>query len=126
MIPTTFIHLDEFQQTPNGKIDRRALPKPDRIAQETAVFTPPETLIETLLADIWADVLGIDQISIHSNFFALGGHSLLVTQVLSRLDEAIDVSLPLRDFFAAPTIAQMAQTVESLLVDLLEGEEIVE
>ncbi|MCB9419967.1 MAG: amino acid adenylation domain-containing protein [Ardenticatenaceae bacterium] len=126
MIPTTFIQLDEFPQTPNGKIDRRALPEPDRIAKETAVFTPPETLVEELLADIWSEVLGIEQISIHDNFFTLGGHSLLVTRVLSRLQEAVDVTLPLRNFFAAPTIAQMAEAVETLLTDLLTGEDMSE
>jgi acyl carrier protein len=119
MIPTAFIPLDEFPQTPNGKIDRRALPEPDQTVKETAVFTPPETLVEELLADIWSEVLSIEQISIHDNFFALGGHSLLVTRVLSRLQETVDVALPLRDFFAAPTIAQLAEIVETLLADLL-------
>jgi amino acid adenylation domain-containing protein len=123
MIPSTFIPLDEFPQTPNGKIDRRALPEPDQVGVETAVFTPPETLVEELLADIWSEVLNIDPISIHDNFFELGGHSLLVTRVLSRLQEAVDVALPLRDFFAAPTIAQMAETVETLLADLLAVED---
>ncbi len=126
MIPAAFIHLDKFPQTPNGKIDRRALPEPDQTAKKTAVFTPPETLVEELLADIWSDVLGIDSISIHDNFFALGGHSLLVTRVLSRLQEAVDVTLPLHDFFAAPTIAQLAETVEGLLTDLLTVEDMDE
>jgi acyl carrier protein len=123
MIPTAFVQVDEFPQTANGKIDRRALPEPDQMAKETAVFTPPETLVEELLADIWSEVLGIEQISIHDNFFELGGHSLLVTRVLSRLQEAVDVTLPLRDFFAAPTIGQMAETVETLLADLLTEED---
>ena len=87
---------------------------------------PPETLVEELLADIWYDVLGLEQISIHDNFFELGGHSLLVTRVLSRLQEAVDVALPLRDFFAAPTIAQLAETVEGLLTDLLTPEDMLE
>ena len=76
-------------------------------------------MVEQLLADIWSEVLRRETISIHDNFFELGGHSLLVTQVLSRLQETLDVTVPLRDFFAAATIAQLAELVEAQLADLL-------
>ncbi len=122
MIPAHFVLLEYLPLSPNGKIDRHALPVPT-IVSKTAVFTPPETLVEEILAEIWGDVLGLEQVSIHDNFFQLGGHSLLVTQILSRIHAMLDVTVSLLDFFEAPTIAQLAETVEGLLADLLETEE---
>ncbi len=73
---------------------------------------PPRTPVEELLATIWCQVLGLQQVGIHDDFFELGGHSLIATQVLSRVRSAIQVELPLRKLFQAPTIAQLAKAIE--------------
>lgn len=122
MIPATFITLPQFPLTTNGKIDRHALPTPETMSRDAAAFTPPETLVEEVLADIWCEVLRLEAVSIHDNFFDLGGHSLLVTQVLSRIHGALDVIVSVRDFFAAATIAQLAELVEAQLAHLLTPE----
>jgi amino acid adenylation domain-containing protein len=115
MLPSAFVLLDALPLTPSGKIDRRALPALDTIRPELDTsFTTPRTPVEDILAKIWADVLGIERVGIYDNFFALGGHSLLVTQVFSRLQEIFRVELPLRNLFEAPTVAGLAQRIETL------------
>ena len=84
MIPSAFVQLDAMPLTPNGKIDRRALPAPDYTRLEGQVV-PPRTPAEGLLAAIWQEVLELEQVGIHDNFFEVGGHSLLATQVISRI-----------------------------------------
>jgi amino acid adenylation domain-containing protein len=112
MIPSAFVMLDAMPLTPNGKVDRQALSVSDhaRLALESA-YVAPRTPIEKELTEIWAEVLGLEQVGIHDNFFELGGHSLLATQVLSRLREAFQVELPLRTLFEAPTVANLAEHV---------------
>jgi acyl carrier protein len=118
MVPSLFVALKELPQTPNGKIDRKALPDPDRPQVELAkAYTPPGTTTETILAQIWCEVLDLPQVGIHNNFFELGGHSLLVTKILARLREALEVDLPMRVLFEAPTVAALAVAVEEALVD---------
>ncbi|WP_038266615.1 phosphopantetheine-binding protein, partial [Xenorhabdus cabanillasii] len=77
MVPAAFVRLDSFPQTPNGKLDRRALPAPDGEAFARQIYEAPQGETEIALAAIWQEVLGIEAISRHDNFFALGGHSLL-------------------------------------------------
>ena len=91
-------------------MDRRALPTPDnaRPGLETT-FVAPRTVVEDVLAGIWAEVLDIETIGVHDNFFELGGHSLLATQVLSRLRETFQVELPLHTLFEATTVAELAK-----------------
>ncbi len=114
MVPSAFVMLDALPLTPNGKVDRRALPAPDTgLSQETS-FVPPRTTTEKVIAEIWAEVLGLKLVGIHDNFFELGGHSLLVTQVISRLRSAFEVELPLRCLFEFPTIAGVAEAIDTI------------
>ncbi|HEV2733411.1 MAG TPA: amino acid adenylation domain-containing protein, partial [Longimicrobiaceae bacterium] len=113
MVPGAFVFLDALPLTPTGKVDRRALPAPDFEGGEAVVA--PRTSIEESVAGIWREVLGIERIGVEESFFALGGHSLLVTRVVSRVRELFSVDFPLRAFFEAPTVADVAARVEALL-----------
>lgn len=112
MVPAAWVALDEFHVTPNGKVDMAALPDPewDRSAA-TDEFVAPQTEAELAIAAIWQNVLAIGTIGVNDNFFALGGHSLLGMQVLSRLRQEFGVELGLRALFEAPTIAGLAAAV---------------
>jgi acyl carrier protein len=109
MVPSALVRLDELPLTANGKVDRRALPAPDKLRPEMAeAFVAPRTAAEEVVATIWADVLEVERVSVYDNFFNLGGHSLLATQVISRLRSAFQVDLeqlPLRRLFETPTVA---------------------
>ncbi|GGA46190.1 non-ribosomal peptide synthetase [Okeania sp. KiyG1] len=107
MIPAAFVMLESLPLTPNGKVNRRALKAPELDSSTSAPFVGPQTPAQELLADIYASVLGIEQVGIHDNFFELGGHSLFGTQVISRLRETFAVEMPLRSIFEAPTVAQL-------------------
>ncbi|MCA2694516.1 MULTISPECIES: non-ribosomal peptide synthetase, partial [unclassified Microcystis] len=109
MVPTAFVLLDTFPLTPNGKIDRRALPVPD--LQSQGEYIAPRNPIEEKMAQIWAEVLKLKRVSIEDNFFELGGHSLLATQVISRLQETFEIVVPLRYLFESPTIAQLSAVI---------------
>ncbi|PTL83575.1 hypothetical protein DAT35_08755 [Vitiosangium sp. GDMCC 1.1324] len=117
MIPAGFSLLDALPLTPNGKLDRAALPEllPTGSGPEQAPLVPPRGPIESLLVDIWRDVLGVPRVSAHDDFFTLGGHSLQATRVVSRLREAFRVEVPLRAFFDAPLLSELAAQVERLL-----------
>jgi hypothetical protein len=116
MIPSAFVLLEQFPLTPNGKVDRQALPAPDQAhAALDDPFVAPRTPMQEVLAGIWTDVLGLTRVSIHDNFFALGGHSLLASQVMSRMRHRFQVELPLRVLFEAPTLAALASTVAQCL-----------
>ncbi|MFG1880301.1 phosphopantetheine-binding protein, partial [Sphaerisporangium sp. NPDC049003] len=105
MIPTGFMTLPALPLTPNGKTDYKALPAPATIHDPTG--TRPRTPTEHLIAGIWQDVLGAADPGIHDNFFDLGGHSLLAFKVIARLRRELDVEVPLRALFQAPTIAEL-------------------
>ena len=113
MIPSTFVVLDAFPLTSNGKIDWRTLPVPDisRIDLEVS-FVPPQTSIEKALAKIWADVLGQEQVGIHDNFFELGGDSILSIQVVARTNQAGLLLTP-KLLFQHQTIAELASVVST-------------
>jgi amino acid adenylation domain-containing protein len=116
MIPAAFVFLGELPRTPSGKLDRRALPagSPGAGAGETA-YAAPRTPVEELLARLWADVLGVERVGIHTGFFELGGHSLAVTRVVSRARHAFGIELRMARLFEAPTIAGFAKVVEAAL-----------
>src|ERR1700677_4846169 len=107
MIPAAFVTLDVLPLTPSGKLDRRALPAPDRDTA-TGGYVAPRTPAEQAIAGIWADVLGLDQAGIHDNFFELGGDSILSIQITSRLRTALGADLSPRAIFTTPTIAGLA------------------
>jgi long-subunit acyl-CoA synthetase (AMP-forming)/aryl carrier-like protein len=112
MVPSAFVTLESLPLTPNGKLDRRALPqKWDHVFEETA-FTEPQTPTEKELAQIWMAVLELEKVGINESFFEIGGHSLMAMQLVSRVRSCFGVELALCDFFAAPTIQDLAELVE--------------
>lgn len=113
MVPSAFVILPAMPLTPNGKVDRKALPEPERPGSESD-YVAPRNDIEARLAGIWGEVLGLDRIGVHDNFFELGGHSLLATQVMARAQDAFQQNFPLRRLFEAPTIAGLAKIIEEL------------
>jgi natural product biosynthesis luciferase-like monooxygenase protein len=109
MLPQAFIVLDEFPHTPNGKIDRNALPAPDAaVAAPAAAFVPPADDLEDRIATVWKDVLKLPQVGTRDNFFDLGGHSLLAVQAHRRLKDALQRDLSITDIFRFPTVASLA------------------
>ncbi|MBI5100065.1 MAG: amino acid adenylation domain-containing protein [Nitrospirae bacterium] len=109
MVPSAFVALDSLPLTPNGKVDQKALPAPDseRLGSEDS-YVSPRIPIEKVLAGIWCEILGLNQVGVHDNFFELGGHSLLATQVMSRLRKVFEVEIPLRTLFESPTVEELA------------------
>jgi surfactin family lipopeptide synthetase C len=123
MIPAAFVFLEVFPLTPNGKINRRALPNPDTSQRNLEVdFVAPRTPTEQELAKIWAEVLKVKKVGIYDNFFELGGHSLLATQVISRLREAFCLDFSLRYLFENPTIAELAQKAIAQQIEQAEND----
>lgn len=115
MAPTAFILLKTLPLTPNGKIDRRALPAPDQVRPELkASYVAPSSPLETKLAEIWGQLLRLEQVGIHDNFFELGGHSLLITQLLVRVRDTFQVDISLRSLFDLPTISNIAEKIQKL------------
>jgi amino acid adenylation domain-containing protein len=117
MIPTSFVGLDEVPLTATGKVDRRRLPEPvDRhaTAEREFSFVAPRSPVERFLAECWCDLLNVNKVGIHDNFFDLGGHSLTATQLVSRVRDQFDLELPLASVFERPTVEQLAVEVVQL------------
>ncbi len=112
MIPSGFVFLAQLPLTPNGKIDRKLLPEPEAVNDQSPTVSDA-TQFEELLAEIWRELLAAENISAHSNFFELGGHSLLATQVIARVREMFNVELSLRTLFENPTIRQLADRIHA-------------
>ena len=116
MVPSAFLFLESLPLTPNGKVDRKALPGPDHSRPELDVaFAIPATPVEEILANIWAEILKLDTVGIHDNFFHLGGHSLIATQIVSRINQSFQIDFPLRKLFESPTIAGLAERIDQSL-----------
>ena len=113
MLPGAFILLDKLPLTPNGKIDRKALPEPDSSGLGTSrESAAPQTPTEEMLARLWSEVLGLEQVGRDDNFIELGGHSLLASQLIARIRDTFQVDLSLRRLFETPTIAAVADFID--------------
>jgi amino acid adenylation domain-containing protein len=114
MVPAGFVMMERMPLTPNGKIDRNALPEPE-LARADLIhhYVAPRTLVEEVLTGIWSDVLKIEPIGMLDTFFELGGRSLLATQVISRVRDTFKIEVPLRALFESPTIAELGEVVET-------------
>ena len=111
MIPSVFEPLDSLPLTPAGKLDRAALPEPSAHIEEKE-YVAPRVALEATLEQIWHEILGIERAGIQRNFFELGGHSLLAMRLMSRVRNALNVELSLRDFFDGPTIESLGKAIE--------------
>ena len=120
MIPSNFVVMEKLPLTPNGKVDRRALPAPNELSAESAAATEaPLNEVEGALAQIWCEVIGVDEVRREDNFFDLGGHSVLVTQMLTRLRRDLGVELTLRNVFESPSLGELAQIIDAQLTQQL-------
>ncbi|HEX2081374.1 MAG TPA: amino acid adenylation domain-containing protein, partial [Longimicrobium sp.] len=115
MVPATVVVMDALPLNRHGKVDRRALPEPE--AERTDGYVPPRTPAETLLAEVWAEVLGVERVGAEDGFFALGGHSLLAARAVSRIRAVFGCELPLRSLFEQPTLAALAAEIERTRAD---------
>ncbi|MFJ7260471.1 amino acid adenylation domain-containing protein [Streptomyces globosus] len=112
MVPAAFCVLDALPMTPNGKLDRKALPSPDLRAAERP-YAAPQSETERAVAGIWEELLGAGRVGRDESFFALGGHSLLVVRAVNAIRSRFGVALPIQQFFREPTVAGLARAVES-------------
>jgi len=119
MIPAVFMPLAALPLSPSGKIDRKALPAPDRTGalSGTGAKTPPRTAMEESLVELWRELLGLgqaDQVGREDDFFALGGHSLLATRLTSRMRDRLQVEIPPQLVFQTPRLAALAEALEQV------------
>jgi amino acid adenylation domain-containing protein len=121
MLPNFFISLERLPLMQNGKVNRAALPDPQREGAETEGIKAPQSEVEMILAEIWVDVLNLEKISVGENFFDLGGHSLLAAQMINHVNDVFQVAIPLRSLFEHPTLAGMAQVIEEQLLFEIEN-----
>jgi acyl carrier protein len=110
MVPEMVIELEEIPLTPNGKLDRKNLPKPGAVRVKKE-YIAPRTEVEEVLAMVWADLLHVERVGIEDNFFELGGHSLLATQLIARVAQIFKVNVPLQSLFMRGTLAGMAKAL---------------
>ncbi|MDJ0840058.1 MAG: amino acid adenylation domain-containing protein [Acidobacteriota bacterium] len=114
MIPNEFVIMESFPLNPNGKIDRKALPAPDR-TRGSDNYVAPETPTQQQLAAMWMNVLGLEKVGLQDNFFALGGHSLLATKLVSRINDKFEIELDLRKLFTLRNLEDLADHLDDIL-----------
>jgi len=113
MVPSSFMLLRNFPLTPNGKLDRQSLPASEgKHLKREKKHIIPRTPMEIKLADIWAEILQLEEVGADDNFFELGGHSLTATRVVSQVRDRFQIEVPLRELFNFPTVAELAQRIE--------------
>jgi acyl carrier protein len=115
MVPASFVFMDALPLSANGKVDRKALPKPEVGTASGKEYVAPRTDIERTIVEVWKEVLKQAQVGVHDDFFEVGGDSLLATQVMSRINRLFDIQLPLRRLFEARTIEVLAQFLDTSL-----------
>ncbi|WP_434628775.1 amino acid adenylation domain-containing protein [Chromobacterium sp. CV08] len=115
MLPSAFVTLDALPMTPNGKVDRRALPAVGQQDLALQAYEAPQGEIETAIAELWQELFEIDRVGRHDDFFALGGHSLLATRVTSRLGKRFGIRLPMTTLFDSPALRALAARIEAAL-----------
>ncbi len=121
MVPHRLVQVDELPLSPSGKLDRSRLAS---LAGSGALHTDNTAArndLEMVLSDIWTDVLGLESLGVHENFFDIGGTSLPALQIVARCEQAFEIKLPLAEFFTRPTIAGLGETIEDILVSQLEA-----
>ncbi|MBV8891404.1 MAG: AMP-binding protein, partial [Acidobacteria bacterium] len=124
MLPSVFVIVDKLPLSANGKVDRNALPAPEEGDHEAySEFVSPRTPTEKRLAAIWSEMLRRNHLSVADNFFALGGHSLMATQVIARIRTQFSCDLPLRAIFECPTIASLARIIDGGQVHKIDSDE---
>jgi hypothetical protein len=111
MVPSTYVFLDSFPLTPNGKVDRSQLPEPDNLMVSGETFVAPRTPMEIFLSGVWRELLGVDRVSLHDNFFDLGGHSLLSMKVITQIEKKTGRLLNPRELIFG-TLEQLAALCE--------------
>ena len=127
MVPASYILLDALPLTANDKLDLEALPAPDDVRPDLETsFVAPHTPVEKALAELWREILDLKQVGIHDNFFDLGGHSLLLTQLASRIRQVFQVDLPLRMLFDAPTISDMTTAIAERQLEAEDGDDVTQ
>jgi acyl carrier protein len=110
MLPSAIVRLEVFPLTPNGKLDRKALPSPNGSRHETSgPYVAPRSELERLIGDVWRDALGVERVGVEDNFFNLGGHSLLLIRVNNKLRETLRIELPVVELFKYPTVSALAE-----------------
>jgi amino acid adenylation domain-containing protein len=114
MVPSAFVFLDALPLSQNGKVDKAALPAPTPATEDTRVHVPPDGPVQEAVAAVWKDVLGLESVGAHDNFFDLGGHSMLAARLLGRLHDTFAVDVPLRSLFQQPTVAGLADVIQAL------------
>jgi acyl-coenzyme A synthetase/AMP-(fatty) acid ligase len=113
MLPVAFVPLDTLPLTANGKLDRRGLPAPDFARPELdSGYVAPRTMVEEQLSGVWRELLGLEQIGIHDNFFEMGGHSLMIARLAGVINERLGSNLMIGEVYRSPTIAEMANLLE--------------
>ncbi|PEJ41045.1 non-ribosomal peptide synthetase, partial [Bacillus wiedmannii] len=120
MIPSYMMELDNIPLTNNGKINRTALPEPGINGLISGDYEAPQTALQETLVTIWRDVLGVETIGIHDNFFDLGGHSLKATVVMSDIHKLLQIEVPLKEIFTSPTIFELSGYIEKSTVNVYE------
>jgi acyl carrier protein len=115
MIPAAFVFVDRLSLTLNGKLDRRALPKPEVPVAGAALTALPVTTVEKSIAAIWEEALELPRVGLHENFFELGGHSLITVRIIAQIRESLGVTLDFGAVFEAPTVAELARRVEQAI-----------
>jgi acyl carrier protein len=123
MVPSAFVVLDAFPLTPNGKLDRQALPAPDQSSVPVRLYSAPQGETETLLAGLWQELLNLPQVGRDDDFFELGGHSLMAIQLIARVKQHWQIDLPMNVLFFQPRLADLAHEIVSLQIKAFTGED---